>query len=117
MRADSTHYAKDLPAAELRILRNVVDGSPQALVCIDASGRVLVWNRRATGIFGWSAGEALGGDLSVLILPQRCHSAYLDGLGRYLKTGDPRILGHSFEMNGLHRDGHEVPVALTITTA
>jgi diguanylate cyclase (GGDEF)-like protein/PAS domain S-box-containing protein len=117
MRADSTIYAKDPPSAELRVLRDVVDGSPQALVCTDASGRVLVWNRRATDIFGWSAEEALGEDLSELIMPPRRGPAYLVGMEGYVKTGDPRILDHRFEMNALHRDGHEVPVALTITAA
>jgi diguanylate cyclase (GGDEF)-like protein/PAS domain S-box-containing protein len=117
MQTHSTPYAKDVPATELRILREVVEGSPQALVCIDAGGRVLVWNRRATEIFGWSSQEALGGHLSELIVPERCRPTCLDGIDRYLTTGDHRILDHSVEMNGLHREGHEVPVELTVTEA
>jgi PAS domain S-box-containing protein len=42
------------------LLRVVADRTPDAIVGLDATGRVRIWNQAATRFFGWTAAEALG---------------------------------------------------------
>ena len=41
-------------------LRTIIDASLLAIVALDLDGRVTLWNRAATRLFGWSAQEVLG---------------------------------------------------------
>ena len=43
-----------------RLLQSVFDASPPAIVAVDDEGRVLIWNRAAERLFGWSEEEVLG---------------------------------------------------------
>lgn len=45
------------------ILARVVDSVPSAVIAVDASDRVIVWNKAADELFGWSAGDVIGGPL------------------------------------------------------
>jgi PAS domain S-box-containing protein len=44
----------------LQVLDAVLDASPFAIVAVDCSGLVLVWNHSAERILGWSAEETIG---------------------------------------------------------
>jgi len=45
------------------ILSRVLRSVPDAVMAVDAEDRVIVWNRAAEALFGWSADEVLGGPL------------------------------------------------------
>src|SRR5690348_6732248 len=47
--------------SDLELLRAAVDLATEAVVGVDAAGAVRVWNAAADRLFGWSAGEVLGG--------------------------------------------------------
>jgi PAS domain S-box-containing protein len=93
----------------------VLDTALDAVVVMDLEGRVLGWNELARHCFGWSADEATGGRLSELIIPPQHRDAHEQGLRRYLETGVGPVLNRHVEITGLHRDGHEIPVELSIT--
>ncbi len=95
-------------------LRLILDSAHEAFVSIDAEGRVLLWNRAAADTFGWSEQDAVGRSLSELIIPERYRDAHAEGLRRFLATGQGNLVNRRFEIEALHRDGHEVPVELTI---
>jgi signal transduction histidine kinase/CheY-like chemotaxis protein len=48
------------------------------------------------------------------IIPPKLRSRHRRGFARYLSTGEPTILGRRLELIGLHADGHEFPVELTV---
>lgn len=95
------------------IIRSALD----AVITMGASGVIKDWNPRASGIFGWRAGEAVGQRLSELIIPTRYREAHERGLRRFLQTGEGPVVGDRIEIEGLHRDGHEFPVELTVSAA
>ncbi len=95
-------------------LRAVLESAGEAFVAIDVGGRVLMWNPAAQNLFGFSEPEATGRRLSELIIPERYRTAHEEGLRRYLETGEGRIVHRRIEIDGQHRDGHEVPVELAI---
>ncbi|MCI0343588.1 MAG: PAS domain S-box protein [Planctomycetales bacterium] len=95
--------------------RAIVETSHEAFVAINAEGRITQWNRAAEATFGWAAPEALGRVLAETIVPPRLRTAHREGLARFLATGEGPVVGRRIEMEGLHRDGREFPVELTIT--
>ncbi|HEY3244028.1 MAG TPA: PAS domain S-box protein, partial [Phycisphaerae bacterium] len=97
-------------------LRLILDSSLDAIVTADANGTITGWNGRAEQTFGWSAAEALGRSLHELLMPPRERPAHLAGLKRFLETGTGPILNRRIEVTALHRDSHEFPVELTVTS-
>ena len=103
-----------LRASEER-LRATIDTSMDAVVQMSADGIITVWNRQAEHIFGWPRDEAVGRMVHETIIPPQHREAHAQGLKHFLLTGAGPILNKRIEIVGLHRDGREFPVELTIT--
>jgi PAS domain S-box-containing protein len=101
--------------AEARF-RAIVETSLDAVVTMDAQGRITGWNPQAESTFGWREDEVLGRSLGEVIVPAGYRERHADGLRRYLTTGESSILGRRIELSALHRDGHEFPVELAVTS-
>ncbi|HVF78369.1 MAG TPA: diguanylate cyclase [Solirubrobacteraceae bacterium] len=95
--------------------RSILDNAHEAFVSMDAGGFIIDWNRQAEATFGWTREEALGRVLSDTIIPPRYREAHLRGLERFIDTGEGPVLDQRIEIEALHRDGHEVPIELTIS--
>jgi len=108
------HAAADVRASESR-LRAMLESALDAVVNMDDEGRVIGWNPAAEATFGYSAGEAMGREMAELIVPPSLRDAHRRGLARYLETDAPAVLDRRLELTGMHRDGTEFPVELTIT--
>ena len=87
--------------------------APNAFVSLDGEGRVLEWNDRATELFGYARGEALGAELAELIVPPRYRARHRAGLraASAASGGTRRLI-----VEGLRRDGSEIPIEVTIAT-
>jgi PAS domain S-box-containing protein len=96
-------------------MRAMLEAALDAVVTMDARGRVSGWNHAAEATFGYSASEAIGRDMAELIVPPALRGAHRRGLARFLETGRPVVLDRRLELTGMHRDGTEFPVELTIT--
>jgi PAS domain S-box-containing protein len=105
---------QEVRASESR-LRAMLESALDAVVTMDASGRVLGWNHAAEAIFGYDAGEATGRDMADLIVPPSLRDAHRRGLARFRETERPVVLDRRLELTGMRRDGTEFPVELTIT--
>ena len=103
----------ELSTAESR-LRGMVDSALDAMIVIDANSKVLEWNQHAEIIFGWSAKEAVGKNLSEMIIPSQHREAHQKGMERYLATGEGPILNRRIEITALRRDRREFPVELAV---
>jgi PAS domain S-box-containing protein len=103
----------DLQASEART-RSVVDTALDAVISMDASGRITGWNKRAESIFGWPAAEVLGRSLAETIIPPSHREAHRRGLEKYLATGEGPVLNRRTEVTALRRDGREFPAELSI---
>ncbi len=94
--------------------RGVVRTSNDAFVAIEVDGVVSDWNEAASATFGWTREEMLGASLAETIIPERYREAHQRGLAKYLATGEGPVLGKTMELVALHREGHELPIELTI---
>ena len=93
--------------------RSVVETANDAIICIDSHGNIDFWNQAATKIFGYSADEALGKPLTVL-MPERFRGDYQSGMNRIVATGKSSIIGKTVAMVGLRKDGSEFPIELSV---
>lgn len=101
--------------AEQRRTRTILDTSSDAFIAIDPSGQVCDWNAAASGLFGWSAAEVMGRTLTDLIIPPAHRAAHDQGFVRFVQTGAGPVVNHRIEISGLHRDGQEIPIELSIS--
>ena len=97
-----------------QLLAAVLDTALDAVVVMRSDGTVAAWNQIAERLFGWSAAEATGQQLSSLIIPERLRAAHDAGVERFLKTGEVGILGRQIETVAIKRDGTEIPVELAV---
>jgi PAS domain S-box-containing protein len=104
----------EVRASESR-LRAMLEAALDAVVTMDHRGRILDWNHAAEATFGWRAHEAVGTDMADLIVPPQLRASHRKGLARFLETEHPVILDRRLELTGMHKNGTEFPVELTIT--
>ena len=82
---------------------------------MDGEGNIVEWDDASENIFGWTRDEALGTKLSELIIPEHQRAIHEYGLMRYKATGQGKFIGKPLQIVTLHRDGSEVPIAITIS--
>lgn len=113
--ARSAHaQALELAERECRF-QSVMEAATEAIVCADAMNRILYCNKGTESLFGYSAAEVLGQQLT-LLMPERFHERHLAGLARLVATGQSRLSGKTIELVGRRKDGSEFPVDLSIST-
>ena len=89
--------------------------TPDAVVSIDGSGRVVDWDDAAERIFDRRREDVLGRDLADLIIPSELREWYRRGLARFLEPGDGPMLGRRIQLVALRADGSPFPVELMIS--
>lgn len=94
-------------------LQSILDTVPDAMIVIDEAGVMRSFSVAAERLFGYSAEEALGQNVSILMPApyQEAHDGYLE---RYRTTGERRIIGIGRVVVGLRKDGSTFPMELAV---
>ena len=92
----------------------VLETTVDAIITIDSQGIVQTFNTAAEKIFGYRAEEVIGHNVKML-MPEPYRSEHDGYIGRYLKTGVPKIIGTGRQVNGLRKDGTEFPMDLAVS--
>ena len=85
-----------------------------AIIAAGADGSIVVWNPAAARIFGYTADEALGRSLD-LIIPERFRQRHWDGYRQVMQTGHTRYGAEVLRVPAIHKDGHTLSIAFTVT--
>ena len=93
--------------------RTVVETANDAIISVDSLGTVVHWNKAAEHIFGYSAQDAVGNPLS-LMMPERFREAHEKALRKMVSTFGSRPSRRTLEVAGLKKDGNEFPAELSI---
>ncbi|APR78790.1 Sensory box histidine kinase/response regulator [Minicystis rosea] len=93
----------------------VLDAALDAIVTIDAAGRVTEWNPAAERAFGYPRENAIGRVMAELIIPPSLREAHRLGLAHYLASGEGPIVGKHIELEAMRADGSCFPIELTVT--
>ena len=88
---------------------DLVDQLPVAVIVADREGRITTWNRASEALFGFSAAEAMGQSLD-LIIPERLRKAHWEGFDRSLASGTTKYSGKVMTTRATHKDGRKLYV-------
>jgi PAS domain S-box-containing protein len=111
---DEKRVSDDLRASEAKF-SGILSIAADAIISVDESHRVLHFNRGAEEIFGYSAAEALGKPLDLLI-PPRFREAHVGHMQAFASSPVvARRMGERREIFGLRRDGTEFPAEASIS--
>ena len=94
-------------------LQSILETVPDAMVVIDERGVMSSFSAAAERLFGWTAAEAVGRNVSML-MPEPYRSAHDGYLQRYMTTGERRIIGIGRVVVGQRRDGSTFPMELAV---
>ena len=97
--------------------RQIINNAPDAVIVINEKSIITLWNPKTEEIFGWKADEVLGLHLTDIIVPTQYRQAHQEGMNRFLKTGETRILNKTLELAALNKEGKEFPISITISQA
>lgn len=94
--------------------RAVVDTASDAILTMTTNGMIQSFNPAAERIFGYTAEEALGQPLRML-MPERFRGPHEAGFRRYIRGGEAHVVGKGpVELAGLRKSGEEFPLELSL---
>lgn len=86
-----------------------------AIVTIDAAGKVHDFNAASEKLFGYTRDEALGQDMAELIVPEKYREAHRQGMRHWRATGEANVFGIRIEIEAQDKKGRIFPIELAIT--
>ena len=98
------------PGDSAAFLAAIVDSAEDAILAKDLDGKILYWNAAAERMYGYSAEEAVGKSISLLVPPER-----EDEVSRILETVARGERLERFETISRTRDGRMIDVLLTVS--
>ncbi len=96
-----------------QLCREIVEGTPDAVIVADREGIIRFWNAGAAAMFGYSAEQALGRSLD-LVIPDRQRERHWDGYRRVMATGVTRYASELLAVPALRADGSRISLEFTI---
>jgi len=96
------------------MFRRAVESTSDGFLAIGPDDRIAAWNPAAERIFGWSANEALGREVSELIVPEEERDLYRSRFERAVAEDMPHLLEAPIEMIAVDRGGRRFPVAVHV---
>lgn len=92
----------------------LLETAPDGIVVVDADGTIVVANRKAEVLFGWSREELIGRSLETLI-PDRVRLAHPGHRLGYVRDPRNRPMGSGLDLTALRADGTEFPVDISLS--
>ena len=90
----------------------ILEQTTDALVYADRDGKIVRWNQAAAALFGYSATEALGQSLE-LIIPERLRPAHWTGFDSAMASGSTRLAGRPAVTRAAHKSQEKLYVEMT----
>jgi PAS domain S-box-containing protein len=98
---------------EAEIACQIVTGAPEAIILADRDGRIRLWNAAAARMFGYTAEEALGQSLD-LIIPERFQERHWQGYHRVMAEGMTRYGRELLAVPAVRKDGARLSLEFSL---
>lgn len=95
------------------LYRAIIQSTPDAVIVANQDGVVTLWNGGAERIFGFSADEAVGQSLD-LIVPERLRQRHWEGFRRVMETGQTRYGTGLLAVPAVRKDGERLSIEFTV---
>jgi len=94
--------------------RRIIEGSPDAVLTADRGGTIRYWNSAAERVFGFSAAEAVGQSIDIII-PEKLRQRHWAGWENVMETGRTRYdEGQLLAVPALSKDGRRLSIEFSI---
>lgn len=93
------------------LFHKVVEAAPNAMIMIDASGKILLVNLQAERMFGYKREELLNATIEILV-PERFRQAHPGLRTGFFHSPKTRSMGAGRDLFGRRKDGSEVPLEI-----
>jgi PAS domain S-box-containing protein len=95
------------------LYQRIVEDSPIATLYADRDGKIRLWNAGAEAMFGYSAEEALGQSLD-LIVPERQRTRHWEGWARVMESGITKYGRNVLAVPAMRKDGSRISIEFNI---
>ena len=111
--AAAVRDVSDRVRAEARF-RGLLEAAPDAIVGVDADGRIVLVNAQTERLFGYRRDELVGQPVEILV-PEAKRATHPARRTRYLTDPQPRPMGAGMELAARRKDGSEFPAEISLS--
>ena len=90
-----------------------IQAAGDAIIAVGGDGKIVLWNPAAERIFGFTAADAVGQSLD-LIIPERFRERHWNGFRQVMLSGHTRYGTEVLRVPALHKDGRALSIAFTV---
>ncbi len=93
--------------------RGLMEAAPDAMVCVDAEGRIALVNAQTERLFGYRRDELIGQPVEILV-PDQVRDLPPGHRAGYVADPQPRPMGAGMQLAGRRRDGSTFPAEVSL---
>ena len=94
--------------------RRLVESAPDAIVVVDAKGKIVMVNGQAEALFGYPRDEMLGQAVEMLV-PDALRGRHIKHRDGFINNSSVRPMGTGMDLSGQRKDGSQVPVEISLS--
>ena len=94
------------------LAEKILDQAADAIICADRSGVIIRWNNASAALFGFSAEEALGQKVD-LIIPEHLRAPHWNAFDAAMAKGATKLQGRATLTRALHKSGRRLYVEMS----
>jgi PAS domain S-box-containing protein len=95
--------------------RALLESAPDAMMIHSSDGRIQIVNAQVEKLFGYTRAELIGQTMEML-MPERFRQRHVHHRRGYTPSAKPRPMGtNGMTLMALHKDGHEIPVEISLS--